>query len=634
MRKLWSSKHIEKLIKLLEERPTEEQEPILRAAIQDFQKFREQVDEGSVDKIVTLDNMNTFAIPMREYHTTPVSPTEFITSPKYLGLEEEIYPKVGEEFAVMNNGKYVEVVLTGAIGTAKTTLALWTTAYQLYLLACLREPHKTFDIDRSSEILFIFQSLNATLAKQLNYDRFRSLVQNSPFFTQYFTFDPKINTECIFPKRIIVRPVSGQESAAIGQNVFGGMMDEVNFMEVVEQSQKTADGGEYNQAVALYNSLARRRKSRFMRKGKLPGIFCLVSSKKYPGQFTDVKTKEAENDPTIYVYDKRTWDVLPEDRFSDEWFDVFIGDLSRKPRVLEDDDHMDREKEKSLIVQVPVEYKNDFDTDIMNALRDIAGVSTLATHPFIMNQDAVAKGFGTVQSILTRDEVDFEYTKLGILNKRFHTPQEPRWVHIDLSITGDATGVACGFVDKFKKIKAAEETWEVLPNIVFDFMLRVTPPKNDEIKYHKIRTLIYKLREYGLNIKWISLDSFQSTDMMQLLRRRGYTTGMVSIDKVPQDPYAFLKTAFYQYRVDCPEHEFVKRELASLEIDVKKGKIDHPPNGSKDVSDAMAGVIFGLTMRRETWARHHISPFDIPASIKTVAVRTKDKMREGMPEDD
>jgi hypothetical protein len=41
----------------------------------------------------------------------------------------------------------------------------------------------------------------------------------------------------------------------------------------------------------------------------------------------------------------------------------------------------------------------------------------------------------------------------------------------------------------------------------------------------------------------------------------------------------------------------------------------------------MAGCIFGLTMRRETWARHGISPFEIPESIKTVAVRVKDNMQ-------
>ncbi|APD18896.1 hypothetical protein [Vibrio phage J14] len=45
----------------------------------------------------------------------------------------------------MNSGTlYFEIVLTGGIGTAKTTLELWNTAYQLYLLSCLKNPQKIF----------------------------------------------------------------------------------------------------------------------------------------------------------------------------------------------------------------------------------------------------------------------------------------------------------------------------------------------------------------------------------------------------------------------------------------------------------------------------------------------------------
>ena len=626
MVKIWSQSHIERILGALTQVHPDQQEEVLRAAIQDFQKL---IVDGKKD----MESMNAIGAPMRDFRITPVDPLTFLTSKKDLGLADELYPKVGEEFVKMNSGDYVEVVLTGAIGTAKTTLAIWTTAYQVYLLACLRNPQQTFGLDRSSEILFVFQSLNATLAKQLNYDRFRSLIQTSPFFTEYFPFDTKINTECIFPHRIIVRPVSGQESAAIGQNVFGGLMDEVNFMEVTQDSAKTVDGGEYNQAIALYNSLSRRRKSRFMKKGKLPGVFCLVSSKRYPGQFTDVKAEEAKSDPTIYIYDKTTWDVLPEENFSGEWFEIFIGDLSRKARILEKGDPMDRKKNADLIMQVPIEYHEEFKTDMLNALRDIAGVSTLAQHPFIMDNEAVTEGFGTVQSCLTKDVVDFSESKVGIMRNKFLAPDEPRWVHIDLSMTGDATGIACGFVDKFTKVKAGDDTYEVLPNIVFDFMLRVIPPKGSEINYQKIRDLIYALKfEHNLNIKWISCDSFQSTDMMQLLRRKGFSTGMVSIDR-DIEPYSFLKTAFYQRRVDAPAHRFVQNEIASLEIDQKKGKVDHRADGSKDVSDAMAGVIFGLSLRREVWARHRISPFEIPEHYRTVAVSHAGKMKAGeLPE--
>ena len=65
-----------------------------------------------------------------------------------------------DELRELNSGKYVEAVLTGAIGTGKSTIALFTTAYQLYVLSCLKDPHELFNLDPSSEIVFAFQSLN------------------------------------------------------------------------------------------------------------------------------------------------------------------------------------------------------------------------------------------------------------------------------------------------------------------------------------------------------------------------------------------------------------------------------------------------------------------------------------------
>ena len=115
----------------------------------------------------------------------------------------------------------------------------------------------------------------------------------------------------------------------------GGLIDELNYMAVVEKSKVAVDRGTYDQAILVYNSIARRRKSRFMENGKLPGILCLVSSKKYPGQFTDQKMAEAERDPTIFVYDKRVWDIKPDDFGNHGWFQVFAGDMTRKPRLLE-----------------------------------------------------------------------------------------------------------------------------------------------------------------------------------------------------------------------------------------------------------------------------------------------------------
>lgn len=242
---------------------------------------------------------------------------EFIDSPYYMNALREdgksvIYDLVMLELEEMNNGNYSEAVLTGSIGAAKTTCALYTTAYQLYILSCYSSPHALYDLDPASEIVFIFQSLNAKSAKAVDYERFKSMIENAPYFREYFPFNKDLEAELHFPNRIIVRPVSGSETAAIGQNVFGGIIDEVNFMAVIEGGKNAGEDGTYDQAIALYNSISKRRKSRFGVQGKVPGMLCIVSSRRYPGQFTDIKEAEARADvikygrSTIFVYDKRT----------------------------------------------------------------------------------------------------------------------------------------------------------------------------------------------------------------------------------------------------------------------------------------------------------------------------------------
>ena len=174
-------------------------------------------------------------------------------------------------FVARHNGR---VFITG--NSAKTTCALYTTAYQVYLLSCLVNPHKEFGLDSSSEILFVFQSINAKISKA-SFDRFKNMIEQSPYFKENFKPDKDLTSKLVFPNRIEVVPVSGSETAAIGANVIGGFIDELNYMQVTDRSKQSVDGGTYDQAVALYNSIARRRKSRFMAGGVMPGKLCLVS---------------------------------------------------------------------------------------------------------------------------------------------------------------------------------------------------------------------------------------------------------------------------------------------------------------------------------------------------------------------
>lgn len=537
------------------------------------------------------------------YVRQPVGILEFVGSSAYLGRDGELYPKVMEALSEMTSGRYQEAVLTGAIGTAKSTLAVYSMAWSLYQLSILKDPHGEFGLDPTSEIVMVFQSINARVAKSGDFERFKALIDGSQYFRTAFPYDRRVESELRFPNRIIVRPVTGDVTGAIGQNVIGGVIDEVNHMAKVSRSARSVDGGEFDQAIALYNSIVRRRKSRFMRRGRMPGLLCLVGSKRYPGQFTDQRVDAAKSDPTIYVYDKRTWEVLPEDRFSGEWFDVFIGDARRQPRILAANETLP-EVDDPLRFRVPREYQEDFRRDIHEALREIGGISTLAVHPYFANREAVAACMGSRASILGETVADLSTSQVTAHPRLFENPTEPRWVHIDLALTGDAAGFVCGHVTGFSQISRGVRV-ETLPKIAIDCTLRVTPPRYGEISFERIRELIYNLTGLGLPIRWVSFDGFQSADSIQLLRMRGYQSGVRSVDRTT-DPYDVLKAAMYDGRVSVPRDDQLLDELLSLELDYERGKIDHPPNGAKDVADSLAAVVYGLTYRRETWTKHGI----------------------------
>lgn len=550
------------------------------------------------------------------YHTTPVSPRQFFSDPYYCGkdIAGSLYPEVVKALEECSSGRYVEAVMTGGIGVSKTTIALLGTFYQLYLLSCMRSPQKALGLIASDEIIIIFQSLNAGLARAVDFQRFKARVDESAYFKAKFMYDKGLTSELRFPHHIIVKPVTGSDKAAIGQNVIGGIIDEVNFMAVIVGSALSIDGGTFDQAQALYDSIRRRRESRFMQKGELPGMLFLVSSKRYPGQFTDRKADEARREAAadlaaggpgrskIFIYDKKIWEVQPQ-KFGTARFKVFKGDMTRQPYVVPPD-AVTPPEDAHLIMDVPTEYKLSFEGDIMGSLRDIGGESTLALHPFIMDTRAVSRAFGRVDSILSREKCDFKATQIEMLVDLFRNPAEPRFVHLDLAIKGDSAGVACGHIRDFVKVER-DGSWEVLPRFDYDFILEVAPPRGEEIIFSKIRTLIVKLREQGLNIRWVTLDSFQSRDTMQILRSAGFSTGLQSIDITPM-PYTFLKSALMDDRVFAPVHPRAMGEIAQLEQDEQNGKIDHPPNGSKDCADAMAGVAHGLIMRRELWQRHNV----------------------------
>ena len=98
------------------------------------------------------------------------------------------------------------------------------------------------------------------------------------------------------------------------------------------------------------------------------------------------------------------------------------------------------------MVQVPEEFRLEFEKDVINALREIAGVSTLARHPFFLEVQKVHAAFKPRESIFSQPAVDFVESRLTLLKRNFWNPEVPRFAHCDLALSGDSAGLAIGTV--------------------------------------------------------------------------------------------------------------------------------------------------------------------------------------------
>jgi hypothetical protein len=93
--------------------------------------------------------------------------------------------------------------------------------------------------------------------------------------------------------------------------------------------------------------------------------------------------------------------------------------------------------------------------------------------------------------------------------------------------------------------------------------------------------------------------SHNSADSLQQLAQKGYDAQLVSMVRTPH-AYENLKLAIYEGRLRCYPYPALLDELRQLERDPTTGKIDHPPGGEKDLSDALAGALWTLSQRQQS----------------------------------
>lgn len=559
---------------------------------------------------------------------------EFVEAKFFLGLKGSIWPSVMETLWDVFHGPRAEqvheIVLGGAIGTAKSFTAELVLAYQLYKLSCYHSPQLEYGLAPGSSIYFVCQSVSLDKAKKVLFEQFSQKLRVSEYFNKYFPFNKDITSELKFPGNINILPIASGDTSALGFNVLNFLGDELNFMPVVANSARGRFTGEqeYDQAERLYRTISRRLKSRFNKRGHMPGKIVLISSANYPDDFLDRKMKEARDieaqgrESGVYIVCRSQWEARPPGTFLEDTFFVEVGDNTRRSRIIE---KREDAIEPTAIIEVPMDFLDDFRGDIEASIRDIAGIPVGGVDSFIPQREkiyAAAARHSQLhddKQLFTVDSVDLSIlggvadTLNDAYIEDYIDPLAEYHAHIDLSLTGDSCGIAVAHLGGMKQVgksydwsESEKKYVEVPPTekpvVVVDGVLEVVPPMTDEIDLNAIGDLL-ELIASRINLTVVTADTYQSAAILQRCRRlinckgRRVKSGTLSLDR-DIAPYMLFKQTIRDDCVDFPNHEKLLFETRELQMSRGRGptKIDHRPGLGKDCADSVCGAVYTTAM--------------------------------------
>jgi hypothetical protein len=380
--------------------------------------------------------------------------------------------------------------------------------------------------------------------------------------------------------------IAGNSCGVVSHNC--AVMDECNFSKAGIKDVAKAKAHMQD----VYNTISARIKGTFRKGGEVYGKLFAVSSKRSDSDFMELYVQrqlEAGAGEHMYISDKPQWEVLPPSQFQPQKFTIAVGDRFHKGFVVQDNQSdektlSDLAQQGYLLLHPPIDMKSDFLADFDIALRDLAGISVPGALSFI-TQETISKCIGTRRNPFTSDVLQIGTQDNFSIEEFYHTEfvdnmykHLPMYIHLDLSLVTDKTGISGVVVSGTKDIEMDDGKKVTMPTFTHIFSVAIEAPRGDKISYSKIMKFIFWLRSQGYNIKCITRDQFQSEYLAQLLEEQHFTTDKISLDRTP-DGYMALRSVFFEQRIDLLDCQLLQDELIHLQRDAITGKVDHPVGG-------------------------------------------------------
>lgn len=566
----------------------------------------------------------------------PIVPVkEWINSDYYVGRDaRKLYPYWKDLICdIFENGQqYTTVVLTGGIGTGKSTCGLYILLRKLYELSCYKNIAGIFGMMANSFTAFLYFSLTKYQAERTGFGQMRSIIDGIPYFNEKFCRNKYRNSVLDFPEN--VRLFYGSSTGdMIGMNVIASVLDEANFF-----GDSSGSDVDYGNVVKLHDSIMSRQSSRYTRNGINHSLSIVISSSTFQSSYTQQLYEKSLTDSSIKYARARLWDIKPKGTYSNEMFYVFAGndkfdpfiigstsDLSVKLGISLDPSLTVKEaitklsqEYRNLIDEVPIDFYPNYANNVIQGLQDFSGMSVASTGKLFSSRSVFESCIDeSIQPLFSKNEFTVEtcndepsnciqYYLNGI---EFPHKECPRYLHIDIGVSNDAYGIACCYKHGNKIVDGVE-----VPEFYYDFTLRIVPPPAPKrVSISRCHEFIKYMRDnLGLRIGLITFDQFQSMASRQYLEENGFNVAYQSVDKTDTQ-YLYFVDSMYKGNVHFSREfaEAIRNELFNLIWYRQKQKVDHPSDtkhgGMKDRCDAVVGALYNAFTSKEVIA----NPSDI-----------------------
>ena len=557
-----------------------------------------------------------------DFEEIPVDIMTFISDDRYLGrglytIDEytgerkcTVFPywleKLQDIFPDNLTTRYNTLILTGSIGLGKSFIAVICQLYLLYRMLCLKDPYTYYGLQPIDKITFSMLNVTLDAAQGVGWDKMQQLLQSSDWFMSKGVMNASRTNPQWQPPKGIELVFGSSNRHVVGRALFSNFSDEVNFgvgNNVEKQKAKLKK---------MISQIDARMISRFGKGTYLPTMNIIASSKDSEQAFMEsyIEMKRQNESKTTLIVDEPQWVVRNDKGSPDDpgSFYVAIGNKFLAHELLPvgiPEAEVDRYREKGYrLLKVPPIYREAFEDNLDLALTDNAGISTSSSTKYISGIRLNQAKDETYQNPFTKDVIEvgnnpedyLQYANFFDLSRVNPTDMSrPLFIHLDMSLSGDKTGIAGVWITGKRPSQNGEDTSKELEFKVA-FSVSIKAPKGYQVSFEKNRTFIRWLKDRGFAVKGVSSDTYQSAQIQQQLKADGFHTKILSVDRVDSDrtckPYAFLKSAIYERHIKLYKKcDLLTEELTSLER-LSDGHIDHPKNFSKDQADAVCGATY------------------------------------------